>query len=119
MMSSSSMNGKSTPEQNVRCSTGVEGLDEILHGGLPLHHLYLVEGDPGVGKTTLGLQFLLDGARLREVGLYITLSETKEELQGVAQSHGWELDLIELFELSSMQRGDDTENTSFILLKLN
>jgi circadian clock protein KaiC len=64
-------------------------------------------------RTTLGLQFLLDGARRREVGLYITLSETKEELQVIAQSHGWELDLVELFELSSMQRGDDTENTFF------
>ncbi len=108
------MNAKSPGEQkNARCTTGVEGLDEILHGGLPEHHLYLIEGDTGVGKTTLALQFLLEGARLGEVSLYITLSETKEELQVVGQSHGWNLDLITLFELSSMQRADDTENTFF------
>ena len=112
-MGSSAMHKNSTGEMNSRCSTGVEGLDEILHGGFPEHRLYLIGGDTGVGKTTLALQFLLEGARLGEVALYITLSETREELQVVAQSHGWDLDLIELFELSSMQRGDETDNTFF------
>ena len=66
-MGSSAMHKNSPGEMNARCSTGVEGLDEILHGGFPEHHLYLIEGDTGVGKTTLALQFLLEGARLGEV----------------------------------------------------
>lgn len=82
-----------------RLSTGIAGLDHVLDGGLPRHHLYLVEGDPGAGKTTLGLQFLLEGIRQGEKGLYITLSETTDELQTVAASHGWSLDGIEIFEL--------------------
>src|SRR5580658_717911 len=86
-----------------RCTMGAEGLDDILGGGLPRHRLYLLQGDPGVGKTTLALQFLLEGARLGEKGLYITLSETKEELEEVGKSHGWNLNQIELFELSSME----------------
>lgn len=86
-------------------STGVPGLDEILCGGLTAHRVYLVEGQPGTGKTTLALQFLLEGVRSSESGLYITLSETAEELSGVAQSHGWQLDGVNLFELSE---SDDT-----------
>jgi len=86
-----------------RCAMGVSGLDEILEGGVPEHRLYLIQGDPGVGKTTLALQFLIEGARLGEKGLYITLSETKEEIDAVAHSHGWDLSGIELFELSAMQ----------------
>lgn len=82
-----------------RLSTGIAGLDHVLDGGLPRRHLYLVEGDPGAGKTTLGLQFLLEGVRLGEKGLYITLSETAEELRTVAASHGWSLDGVEIFEL--------------------
>jgi circadian clock protein KaiC len=88
------------PEQ-VRASTGVPGLDDVLGGGLPLNHLYLVEGNPGAGKTTLGLQFLRQGAMRGEKGLYVTLSETVEELNTVAASHGWSLDGVELFELLS------------------
>lgn len=84
-----------------RACTGVPGLDEILNGGFPRNHLYLVDGDPGTGKTTLGLQFLLDGARNNEKGLYVTLSETQDELKGVATSHGWSLDDIAIFELPS------------------
>jgi circadian clock protein KaiC len=84
-----------------RISTGNAGLDAVLRGGLPPRHLYLVEGSPGSGKTTLSLEFLLDGARRGEAGLYITLSETSEELRIVAQSHGWSLDPITLFELAS------------------
>ncbi|MDB5880479.1 MAG: circadian clock protein KaiC [Ramlibacter sp.] len=86
------------PEQQ-RASTGVAGLDDILGGGLPTGHLYLVEGTPGSGKTTLGLQFLRRGVQEGEKGLYITLSETASELHTVASSHGWSLDGVEVFEL--------------------
>lgn len=84
-----------------RVSTGNAGLDNILRGGFPANRLYLLEGTPGSGKTTLALQFLLDGRAKGERGLYITLSETGEELDAVARSHGWSLDGISLFELSS------------------
>jgi circadian clock protein KaiC len=86
-----------------RASTGIAGLDDILGGGLPTSHLYLVEGSPGAGKTTLGLQFLIEGIRLDQPGLYVTLSETSEELATVAASHGWKLDGIEVFELVSTE----------------
>jgi circadian clock protein KaiC len=81
--------------------TGIAGLDDVLGGGFPTKHVYLVEGDPGSGKTTLGLHFLLEGARNGETGLYVTLSETAHELRTVAASHGWSLQGIELFELVS------------------
>jgi circadian clock protein KaiC len=89
------------PPQQQRASTGVAGLDDILGGGLPTNHLYLVDGEPGAGKTTLALQFLLDGRARGERGLYVTLSESRAELDGVASSHGWTLDGIEIFELSA------------------
>ena len=92
----------SSKQVDKRCETGIEGLNEILGGGFPSNCLYLVQGDPGSGKTTLALQFLLEGVRLGEKTLYITLSETKEELLKVARSHGWSLDAIALFELSSI-----------------
>ena len=63
----------------IKCGTGIEGLDDILGGGFPRNRLYLVQGDPGVGKTTLALQYLLEGERHQERKLCITLSETKEE----------------------------------------
>lgn len=85
----------------ARASTGIAGLDDVLGGGLPTMHVYLVEGDPGSGKTTLGLQFLLEGVRCGERGLYVTLSETASELRTVAESHGWSLEGVELFELVS------------------
>src|ERR1700704_494396 len=75
-----------------RVSTGIEGLDHILCGGLPTNHLYLVEGDPGVGKTTIALQFLLAGVAAGERALYITLSETEAEVRTIAESHGWSID---------------------------
>jgi circadian clock protein KaiC len=97
------------------CKTGIEGFDEILAGGLPRDRLYLVIGDPGVGKTTLALQFLLEGAKRGERGLYITLSETQAELSEVAVSHGWDLTTISLFELSAIeaQIKHSTETTFF------
>jgi circadian clock protein KaiC len=89
--------------RRVPCAqTGIRGLDEILNGGLPENHLYLIDGEPGAGKTTLALQFLLEGARIGERGLYVTLSESRAELLDVAASHGWDLTDIDLFELSSL-----------------
>lgn len=82
--------------------TGITGLDEVLRGGLPSDRLYVVEGDPGAGKTTLALQFLLEGIRNGQRVLYVTLSETFDELRDVASSHGWSLDGIELLELNSL-----------------
>jgi circadian clock protein KaiC len=84
--------------------TGVDGLDEILHGGLIPGRFYLLDGDPGAGKTTLALQYLLAGAKLGESCLYVTLSETREELMAGAESHGWSLDGIEIVELIAEDR---------------
>lgn len=97
-MTQTSASKLAIPEQD-RASTGITGLDHILEGGLPANHLYLVEGTPGSGKTTLGLQFLRRGVADGEKGLYITLSETAAELRTVAASHGWALDGVEIFEL--------------------
>src|SRR3954470_14758118 len=79
--------------------TGIWGLDNILSGGFSRGHVFLVEGAPGTGKTTVALQFLLEGAKAGEKCLYITLSETERELRDGAASHGWSLDDIEVFEL--------------------
>jgi circadian clock protein KaiC len=84
-----------------RVSTGVKGLDEILDGGLTRSRVYLVEGPPGSGKTTLALQFLLEGVRHGDRGLYVTLSETAHELRAVAATHGWSLDGLALVDLLS------------------
>ena len=83
----------------TRSATGVPGLDDVLHGGLIPGRLYLVDGVPGAGKTTLALQYLMQGAREGEPTLYVTLSETATELRAGAASHGWSLDGIELVEL--------------------
>jgi len=82
-----------------RASTGVPGLDDILGGGFTPHRLYLIEGMPGSGKTTLAFQFLLEGVRQGERVLYVTLSETEEEIRAVAASHGWSLEGITVREL--------------------
>ena len=87
-----------------RCSSGVEGLDDILGGGLPRDCVYLIQGDPGSGKTTLALQFLLEGVRQGQSVFYVTLSETREELLKVTRSHGWSLDSIPLLELSAIEQ---------------
>lgn len=98
----------------ARVTTAVEGFDAILGGGLPANHLYLLEGPPGTGKTTLALQFLLEGTRRGEPVLYVTLSESKEELTEVAESHGWKLDGVAVHELSSdMSLQPDAQYTVF------
>jgi circadian clock protein KaiC len=79
-------------------TTGIKGLDVVLRGGLPHNRVYLVEGTPGAGKTTLAMQFLLEGVRQNQRAMYITLSETAEELRSSAASHGWSLDGIEIRE---------------------
>jgi circadian clock protein KaiC len=101
MDSSASPSGRARRAPPPRLSTGIRGLDDILGGGLTAHRVYLVEGSPGTGKTTLGLQFLLDGIAKGENGLYITLSETADELDAVAASHGWSISDISVFELAS------------------
>jgi circadian clock protein KaiC len=95
--------------------TGIEGLDQVLIGGFARNRLFLVEGVPGSGKTTLALQFLLAGARAGETVLYVTLSETEEELRSVAASHGWTLDGITIRELtpSEAELEPDEQSTMF------
>ena len=84
---------------SLRLATGITGMDDILQGGLPAGHVYLIEGDPGSGKTTLGLQFLLQGIANGEATLYVTLAESREELETVAESHGFDLAKVEIFEV--------------------
>lgn len=98
-----------------RASVGIPGLDTILGGGLPRDRIYLVEGDPGVGKSTLALQFLLTGVAAGERSLYITLSESEAEVRQIADSHGWSLEGLSMFELSALEQQLqlDAENTVF------
>jgi circadian clock protein KaiC len=98
-----------------RAATGITGLDTILCGGLPRDRIYLIEGDPGVGKTTLALQFLLHGVAQKESALYITLSESEQEIRAIADSHGMSLDGVALFELSALeqQMRIESQNTVF------
>lgn len=94
--------------------TGISGLDEILRGGLPRDRIFLIDGVPGTGKTTLALQFLLEGRTHGERVLYVTLSETREELRAAAGSHGWSLEGIEIVELSALTgEGSDEAYTLF------
>ena len=98
-----------------RVSTGIEGLDFILKGGLPKNRLYLLQGNPGTGKTTMGLQFLLEGEANGETGLYITLSESKDELISVGYTHQWDLEKLNIFDLtiSGDTLRDDSRYTVF------
>jgi len=99
----------------ARISTGSAGLDDILGGGLDANRLYLFEGRPGTGKTTLALQFLIEGARNGEQTLYITLSESQAELKVVAARHGWSLDDIDIFELVPPEATLDPERELTVL----
>jgi circadian clock protein KaiC len=103
------------PPQTYTISTGIPGLDAVLCGGLIGNRLYLVEGRPGTGKTTLALQFLLDGIKKGERVLYVTLSETSDELREVARSHGWALDDETLFELIPPEASIDRDSEQSIL----
>jgi circadian clock protein KaiC len=103
------MNDPHTQPAGRQVSTGITGLDNVLGGGLDPERLYLIEGEPGTGKTTLALQFLLEGVRRGEKGLYVTLSETERELRLVAKRHGWSLDEISIFELVPPEAALDPE----------
>lgn len=83
--------------------TGVPGLDEVVLGGLPEHHVYLVDGTPGTGKTTLAMQFAMEAARIGEKVLYVALSETASELAAIAAAHDWDLSGISVFEVSPVE----------------
>jgi circadian clock protein KaiC len=99
------MTGSTAPAK-----TGSSGLDDILAGGLPRDRVYLFQGDPGVGKTTIGLQFLLAGVAAGEKCLYITLSESADEIKAVATSHGWDLSALDMVELSALEQSASLEN---------
>ncbi len=90
-------------ERQPRISFGITGLDDILYGGLPSGHLYLLEGTPGAGKTTISLNLVLSNCEAGRRTLYITLSESKQELVAVATSHGWQLDAVPIFELTPQE----------------
>ena len=96
-------------------ATAILGFDDVLGGGLRRRRLFLVEGVPGSGKTTLGLQFLQAAAARGEPVLYVTLSETEEELRAVASSHGWDLEGISIHELAAVDDpfDPDEQNTMF------
>jgi circadian clock protein KaiC len=98
-----------------RASTGIAGLDDVLAGGFARSHTYLVEGTPGTGKTTLGLQFLREGAQYHEPCLHVTLAETAVELRTTAASHGWSLDGIKLFELVAAEGLLDADQQQSLL----
>src|SRR3954463_2860521 len=103
-------------EPKTRAATGVEGLDHILAGGLQRGRVYLIEGSPGTGKTTIATQFLLAGAELGERGLYITLSETEDELRESAGSHGWTFnDPLGIYELVPPESLLDEEQQQSLL----
>jgi circadian clock protein KaiC len=99
-----------------KARTGVPGLDDILMGGLTVGRLFLLEGTPGTGKTTMALRFLVEGAAAGERGLYVTLSETAQELTTTAESHNWRLgDDIEVFEVVPPESLLDSEQQQSLL----
>ena len=91
---------KTRPGVESRPATGIAGMDDVLNGGLARSRSFLIEGNPGTGKTTIAMQFLLAGAAAGERGLYVTMSETESELRATAKSHGWNLGDIEIYELA-------------------
>src|SRR3982751_3060093 len=105
----------SMPSSTPLARTGIAGLDDVLGGGFPRRRLYLVQGDPGVGKTTIALQFLLEGDRAGERALYVTLSESTEELHAVAAAHGWSLGKIAIWEMAGAEGNPEAEeNTLYV-----
>lgn len=108
------MSKSQTISRYDRAGTGIRGLDRILRGGFPRERTYLVYGAAGTGKTTLGFQFLLEGAQAGEKVLYITLLQHRSEIQDIAESHGWSLDNVNILELPSEVRdGEATKQTVF------
>src|SRR5690349_24051472 len=102
-------------DRTDKARTGIVGLDDVMAGGFVRDRLYLIEGSPGTGKTTMALQFLLDGGRAGERGLYVTLSETEEELRAGAASHGWSLENIDVFELAPPENLLDADQQQSLL----
>ena len=99
-----------------KAATGIEGLDDILFGGFAHGRLFLLEGNPGTGKTTIALQLLLEGVKAKQRVLYVTLSETRDELVASAASHGWTLgEEVEIFELQTSETALDPEEQQSIL----
>src|SRR5437879_12839413 len=99
-----------------RASTGIAGLDQVLEGGWARNRLHLLEGSPGTGKTTVALQFLLAGAAAGEVGIYVSLAETEQELRAGAKSHGWIIGVaIEIFELVPPESVHDPDQHQSLL----
>jgi len=109
------MNNDSGTSVSASVPFGIEGLDNVLIGGLPPDRVYLIEGDAGAGKTTMALQYLMAGRDRGERCLYVTLAETAEELQAVARSHGWSLEGIRVTELAVAEASlsAEAENTMF------
>ena len=108
--------GDAVPETEMMAKTGVPGLDDVLGGGLAPGHVFLIEGTPGTGKTTIALRFLMAGAEIGETGLYVTLSETEAELRQGAASHGWQLDdRISVFELAPPESLLDADQQQSLL----
>jgi circadian clock protein KaiC len=97
----------------LHVSTGAPGLDDVLRGGLPAGHLYLLEGSAGAGKTTLGLQFLLEGVRCGERVLWCTLAETESQLMATARSHQWDLTGVDIVNLAEVGSGEAEGDYSF------
>src|SRR5690242_12075192 len=95
---------------NETVSSGITGLDYILHGGFQRGGFYLIQGDPGSGKTTSALQYLFACARRNETGLYISLTESRRDLQRTCASHGWNLDAIQIADLTRSEANLKSEN---------